>query len=119
MKIGYKLDNEGKTLSWRHNGSLIEKSYPYPVYVLALDDESSILVVEPDNEHSPDNAIIFNEDGSEKSRIINPCKGEGAICFGDAYYVNGEPTLISVTNRVPYACVVNSAGDIVRVYETR
>lgn len=119
MITNVKFENDGKTISWEYQGLPITKSYDFNAYFVVSKKNDYIVVVEPDNSFSPDNAVIFNPDGSEKKRITNPCRDKGAICFGDIYYVLDNITLISICNAAYYACKMNNDGDIVKIYETR
>lgn len=112
-------EDSGKAVSWDFQGSKIVKTYPYAVYFEVAKDNSAVVIVEPDNEFSPDNAVIYNADGSEKKRILNPTRDKGAICFGDIYYEKGDIVLISVCPCVHYACAIDNDGNILRVHETR
>ncbi len=119
MITNCKIENNGKTIAWDYQGSRLNKNYNFNIYFVVSKSNDYIVVVEPDNSFSPDNAVIFYPDGAEKKRIINPCRDKGVVCFGDAYYVVDEITLISICDRANYACALNSDGDVVKVYETR
>ncbi len=80
---------------------------------------TGVLVVEDASNTTPDNAVILNSDGSVKTRIRNPEARNGAIYFGDAYYVNDELTLIVAFSSWQMACVIDEIGNIIRSYETR
>jgi len=118
MLKNFRSGNDGKSISWDFENQTITKEYSFVVYSLNINDEY-IVVVEPDNEFSPDNAVIFNSNGIERTRIKNPFKNDGAICFGDVYFVKGEIALVSITPRAHYLCIIDVDGNILRTHETR
>jgi hypothetical protein len=115
--VTYYNDNRG--LRWTCDARPIEQLFRNPVKAVALEDSSGLLVVEPASDDAPDNAIIVNCDGSLRTRIKNPEGNNGAICFGDAYYVRSELTLIICFSSWQMACVIDGNGNVVRTYETR
>lgn len=110
---------EGRRLRWSYNSQLIDRVFDSPVKAVPLQSGSGLLVVEPASNDAPNNAIILNGDGSLRTRVKNPEAGTGAICFGDAYYVRDELTLIICFASWQMACVVDEAGKVVRTYEAR
>lgn len=86
--------------------------------VLPLKSGNGLLVVEPAGSDAPDMAVILNGDGSLRVRIKNPEARNGAICFGDAYYVEDELTLIICFSSWQLACVIDEDGNVLRTYET-
>jgi len=106
-------------IRWTNGCQTIERVFLNPVKAVAFQDGSGLVVVEPASDDAPNNAIIMNCDGSVRARIKNPEGNDGAICFGDAYYVQEELTLIICFLSWQMACVINENGDVVRTYETR
>ena len=80
---------------------------------------TGLLVVEPAGDDAPDTAVILNADGTQRAKVKNPEARDGAICFGDAYYVEDELTLIIYFSSWQMACVIDEEGIVVRTYETR
>ncbi|GEM_PF-3597072 len=111
--------DSGKTIEWEINSRKIVKKYDYQVYFEIGGAGDYIVAVEPDNEFSPNNAVIFNPDGTERKRIINPLSNDGAICFGDVYCERGSIVLVSVCPRANYICVLDHDGGIESFHETR
>jgi hypothetical protein len=115
--ITYYENDRG--LRWIHGTRHVERLFPTPVKAVALQDGTGLLVVEPASDDAPNNAIIINCDGSVRTRVNNPEKDNGAICFGDAYYVQDELTLIICFSAWQMACVIDESGNVVRTYESR
>jgi hypothetical protein len=115
--ITYYEDNRG--IRWTHNSCRVERLFNSPVKAVAFQVGSCLLVVEPASDDAPDNAIIINGDGSLRTRVKNPEGSKGAICFGDAYYVKDELTLIICFSSWQMACVIDEGGQVIRTYETR
>lgn len=118
MIKNFKQENENKTVLWIYNDKQISKDYDYVIYSLNVHNEY-VVIVEPDNKFSPNNAVIYNSDGSERARVSNPFKDKGAICFGDVYYVKDEIALVSITRRANYICIIDVDGNVLRTHETR
>ena len=110
---------ENRGLRWSHDMQLVELLFDSPVKAVLLRRGTGILVVEPAGGHAPDTAIILNPDGTLRARVKNPEGINGAICFGDAYYVEDELTLIICFSSWQMACVINEVGEVLRTYETR
>ncbi len=118
MITNFKQANGNRTVLWEYNGKHISKNYEYVIYSLNVNNEY-VVIVEPDNKFSPDNAVIYNSDGNERVRVTNPFKNKGAICFGDVYYVKNEIALVSITRRANYICIIDIDGNVQRTHETR
>jgi hypothetical protein len=84
---------------------------------VALASGTGVLVVEPENR--PHNAVIYQETGVERTRIVNPLTTRGAICFSECGYENNELTLIVRLPGLEVACVIDEQGAIVRLQELR
>jgi hypothetical protein len=104
---------------WMCDGLMIRKPYLHPVVAVFFGDNRKILIVEPDSSKSPNNAVIYNGDGSEYIRIINPYENQGAICFSDAYEVKGKLNLFFMCKNAYYGCLVDEFGTVSNIYETR
>ena len=104
---------------WIYDGKKVEKNYAYSVLTEKIRGDDGIVIVEPSSINDPDNAVIYNPDGTLRARVINPVKDKGSKCFADVYYVNDELTLIAAGGRVFYACAIDEDGNVLRVYETR
>lgn len=102
---------------WRSNGSSVEKRYDRPARAAALASGSGVLVVEPTS--YPNNAVIYNANGSMRSRLHNPDPQEGQSAFIDVYYINDELTVILGSRSGQMACVFDESGVLLRSYETR
>ncbi len=114
-----KTEEGGKKLTWESNEKNYQLVYPYPIYYVVTPEKDKLVIVEPDNEHSPNNAIITDELGNEIIRINNPLSKNGAICFGDVYYSKDKINLISVCPRTHYRCIIDVNGKILETHETR
>lgn len=114
-----KTEENGKKLIWEVNGQTYQLSYPYPIYYVLTPEKNKIVIVEPDNEYSPNNAVITNELGNELIRINNPLAKSGAICFGDIYYSKDKINLISICPQTHYRCVIDTDGKTLEIHETR
>ncbi|WP_143247558.1 hypothetical protein [Agaribacterium haliotis] len=114
-----RAEEGGKKLVWESNGNCYHLTYPYPIFHVVTPEKDRLIVVEPDNEHSPSNAVVVDELGNELARINNPLASKGAICFGDVFYSKNRINLISVCPRTNYRCVVDGNGNILETHETR
>jgi hypothetical protein len=115
--ISYSAGN--KAISWVYNMQPVERLFANPVKAVPLKSDTGLLVIEPASSDAPDTAVILNGDGSLRTRVRNPEARDGAICFGDAYYVKDELTLIICFSSWQMACVIDEEGHVVRTYETR
>ena len=104
--------------SFVYNGEVIKKATNGRVISLPTRG-GNVLVLFISKDEGADNAVLYAPDGNMITRIHNPLKNEGAICFDDAYYVGNELTLIAGLRDRRVACVVDEAGDVKRLYETR
>lgn len=112
----FKHDEGSSFAEWEYSQNIIKKYFGFEIYAVLLKSNQRVLVVELKREK--DNAVILNADGSEFCRINNP--DPQAICFGDAYYINEELTLISRRSDASMlGVVIDEDGKLVRVYETR
>ncbi len=103
-------------VGWVHSGLVIKKDFTFKIVAILLKGEEKVLVIELKKDKN--NAVIYKADGNVFRRISNPDKK--AICFGDAYYINDELTLISRRSDASMmAVVINERGEPERVYETR
>jgi len=111
-----KAINGGKSISWKCNNKIIAKDYLHVVYFLNISDKY-IVVVEPDNEYSPDNAVVFNENGTEHVRVKNPFKD--SPCFSDVYFIKGKIGLVAIGQRVNHICIIDVDGNVSKKNDTR
>jgi hypothetical protein len=105
-------------VAWTFHGTRIAKQYASSAYATPLASHTGVIVVEP-YDKDPNNAVIYNADGSERVRLLNPMAAQGAICFDYPLYVGTELTVISVMHGLQFACVFDEQGRLQRVYETR
>ena len=111
--------SSGESLaSWTSRGALVEKQYDGPIWAVVLASGKGVLVVEPCS-RGPSNAVILHEDGSEKARVLNPFRFQGALCFTEAGYWGSELTLVSRLSGTEMACVFDEEGEALRQYEIR
>lgn len=83
-------------------------------------DGSGAVGLRPIESFGPQNAILFNCDGTFRTVISINEEFKNGIGFSDAYYVNGEMTLIFTTPIRDFACVIDElSGQITKCYETR
>ena len=103
---------------WKYGGVAIVKKYPSFVAATMLSSGDGVVVVEP-YVADPNNAVIYNADGSPRARLVNPCVADGAKCFDDVYYDGGELTVIARGPGFMWACVFDEQGRLLRTHETR
>lgn len=68
-------DSGSDTVRWEAGGERIEKMFPRPpLSVIESSDPPGVLVVEAleNNSVRPSNAVVYNEDGSERLRLKAP-----------------------------------------------
>ena len=110
---------DGKLVSWQNDDESVSIRYKYSATGVLLDD-NSILIVEPDDAHNPDNAVVYDADGDFVRRVRNPCRDKDAICFDSVYLSNDKVIMISVCPRVFYECRLSKKdGELINVNETR
>ncbi len=83
---------DSDSVEWAFAARRIKKSYPFPIRsAITLLDNTGVALVEPNEVSKPNNAVIFNADGSERFRVMHP--GQGADGgFDQIYYVRHELT---------------------------
>ena len=109
-------DEGSSFVGWISSGNVIKKNFGHEIYAVLLKSNQRVLIVEL--KRNKDNAVILNADGSLHCRIKNP--DPQAICFGDAYYINDELTLISRRSDASMlGVVIDENGKLIRAYETR
>lgn len=106
------------SVSWEYNGIEIRKMTDGRLIALQM-KSGNVLIIYINREFGADNAFIYDPLGSEIVRIKNPLKDSGAICFDDAYYSDGELTLIIGHPRKRIACVIGENGETIEQYETK
>lgn len=104
-------------VEWVSSGATIRKLYSAPAYAIELVGHDAVLIVEPDG--SPHNAVIYNEDGTERIRLKNPMVAAGALAFSYPYYQGHDLIVNSVIPGLEFACVFDEMGHLKRVFETR
>lgn len=103
-------------VGWVHSGTVIKKDFNSKIYAILLKSEERVLILELKKEQ--ENAAIYHADGGVFKRIPNP--DTKSMCFGDAYYINDELTLITRRSDASMmAVVIDENGELVRIYETR
>jgi hypothetical protein len=114
----FENPDDSRYVRWKFAGKTIEKDYPGITYAIPLASGTGVVVVEPYAGH-PDNAIIFDADGTERIRLVNPLTSIGAICFIYPYYVGPDLTLVVALRDLQYGCVFDADGRCLRTYEAR
>jgi hypothetical protein len=104
-------------VSWSSDGSDVVKHYVHPAQAVPLRSGQGVLIVEPDNH--PNNAVLYDADGSQKRVIGNPMAAKGALCFTACGYERDELTLIIRLPGLEFAYVIDEAGNSVRLQEIR
>ena len=118
MTISRTRGLEGaRVISWEANHQQIVKHYQNSASGVVLKDQCSVLLIEPINR--PDNAVIYNEDGSEKRRIKNPLGERGAFGFTEGGYEGQELTLIIRIPGSEFAYVLDEQGNPKAMKEIR
>lgn len=101
-------------------GSLEQEYGSGQVVVTKLHDDSGVIAVLPMRADGEVNAQIHNVTGDIRCEIEIPESFRGGNGFADAYYVNGELTVIFVRPGRDFAFVVDEkSGRVIRSYETR
>jgi len=104
---------------WKSNGLDYKHVSATPIVAVPLKDKTGILLVDPASQEAPHNAVILNADESMRIRIRNPKETDGAICFSDAYYINEKLTLFIAFRTEQMGCVIDSHGNVEKVFESR
>jgi len=93
------IEDSGKKISWLSRGRLISKSYQSPLLGYeVLPDSSGVLLLEPPEEVGPENAVIYDEDGSERWRLpFNSRSGHGLL-FDRVGTTDGTLVAVAVIN---------------------
>lgn len=115
---GFQNPDDQSFVSWSCDGTPIVKNYPSTVYAVELLSHDGVVIVEPYT-GSPHNAVIYDCDGRERVRLVNPLVKDGAISFVYPYYVGTELTLVSAMPGLQFGVVFDENGVLQRVYETR
>ncbi len=112
----FRHQDDSSFVGWVFSGNIIKKSFNFNIYAILLQSMEKILIIELRRQKN--NAVILNADGTEHRRIINP--ESEAICFGDAYYIKNELTLINRKRDATMSgVVIDEDGNIIRIYEKR
>jgi len=112
------LQDDEKTVAWVSSGVDQRRRYGDSVRAQILGDKSGIVVLEP-YVGDPNNSIIVNPDGTVRRRIKNPHGASGGIWFLDLYRENGDVILLIAHRGSQYACVLDKAGNIAHIRESR
>jgi hypothetical protein len=94
--LGYSQE-QGWTVEWDHDATKVVKAYlDPPRSVVCLAAPSGVLIVEPG---SGRNAVIYNADGSERTRLKPPNNeftdsGHYFTEFGAAFVENGKIAVV-------------------------
>lgn len=82
-------------------------------------NENKVVVVDMAKDWGADNAFIYSANGSLSTRIMNPLKKEGYICFDDVYFIKGRVALISGSRSGRQACEIDEEGRVIDIHEVR
>lgn len=113
-----KVNDDGNTVAWLYRGKKVIMRYEKPVLAEIFYDGNSVILIEP-MKYAPDNAAIYHGDGVLLTRIENPLKKQGAICFKDIYLEGDKFKLISTTGALDFGCFLDHDGRILEVREAR
>jgi hypothetical protein len=113
----FKNPRDASYIEWTSGSQKIRKKYVTAVYAVELLTHDGVVVVEPDG--APHNAVIYNEDGTERVRLNNPMARAGAIAFSYPYHLNQELVVNSMIPGTEFGCVFDEHGRLKRVFETR
>jgi YD repeat-containing protein len=102
---------------WQGDGRWIEKRYPARVTAVRLSSGTGVAITEIAGR--PNNAVIYNEDGSLRVRSINGDPRHGETVFDSIYYVGDELTAIVRGPGIQTACVYDEDGNLLSKYENR
>ena len=104
-----KWEIGSRNVEWSNEGDHIVKVFAHPVQrAIMLADNSGVAVVEGLEASAPNNAVIFNLDGSERVRIKEKGIPFQGIGFYNIYYLGNDLTLSYACSGVDYAVVINS-----------
>ena len=108
---------------WKSRDIEVVKSYSIPVRsAICLRDGTGVAIVEPHEEVGSRNAVIYNEDGSERFRLEHPeiDPYREILLFAQMYYVDDELTAFALTASADYGVVIDpETGETIRTYYTR
>ena len=121
MKVisDFSCTQEDEIVSWMFDGIRVVKTFDARVFAECFKEKDGVIVVIRSKVMSPNNAVVFNPDGSEKSTVVNPLVEEGDLGFSDIYYVKDNLVLISTGKLGQHSCIVDKEGKILSVSETR
>lgn len=93
------VGNGGKEVSWNNNGKIIKKTYSSALMGYeVLPDETGVILLEPLLESGPENAVIFNLDGTKRWRLpFPPNLGQGVV-FDRVGISQGKLIVIGIIN---------------------
>ena len=118
----FSWNPKSSILEWTHKGDPVKIDLNIPIEnALPLKDGAGIAVVlDPQNQLNPNNALIINLDGSIRFRLRKPDSHDRDASFYYFNYVQGELTVILASLTRDFAYVVDpETGQFIRHYETR
>ena len=110
-------DNE--IVSWIYDNRPIIKKFDAKIFAECFKENDAVVVVIRSKKDFPNNAIIFNPDGTEKTKVMNPLVNGGSLGFSDVYFVKGSLALVSMGKMRQHLCVIDKDGTILSISETR
>ncbi|MCW8932603.1 MAG: hypothetical protein OQL19_20510 [Gammaproteobacteria bacterium] len=95
MKISIK--NSGKKICWEINSQQTCKEYKSTIMGYeVLPENYGIIILEPYEDVGPNNAIIYNLDGTLRWKLPYTKESDTGICFDRIGFSNGKLTIIAI-----------------------
>lgn len=93
------IGNSGKEISWGTQSPITKKQYSDTLMGYeVLPDNSGILLLEPYKQVGPENAVIYNNDGSERWRLPFPKNLGNGLLFDRVGISDNELIVIGIIN---------------------
>lgn len=93
------IENNGERICWQYQGSKVCKQYNNTIMGYeCLPDGSGIVILEPYQEAGPNNAIIYNADGSERWRLPYTKESGKGVFFDRVGMTLGKLKVIAIVD---------------------
>jgi hypothetical protein len=115
----FQCSQDNNIVEWSYSGGKVKKEFPVNIYSEKLEGFNGVVVIYLSKDKAPNNADIYNADGTLYKNIINPVSQASGSMFTDLYYVKGKLLMIINDNIYNFSCVLDSSGDIHELHETR
>jgi len=115
----FSCTQEDEIVRWNFDSTQIVKKFDAKVFAECFKEKDGVIVVVRSKKSFPNNAIIFNPDGSKRTTVINPLAEKGDFGFSDVFYIKDEIALISTGNLRQHSCIIDKNGNILKISEFR